>query len=346
MTNVLRLELPELTGPFPVVTHPSYKLIEHDSSAWVRAHLAFAFPDAQPLDRFIACLYPLWVCLCYPTAIDTERLLNVCNFQQFMFFIDDSDVLLSGDQETARRILPRLRALLRGGAPDGPFEEAFTAAWQPIAAGLPAAQQERFAADLMAYCLGSAEEILTRTARRPASLDEHIKRRHRSTGAYFCLHLMEYGLGIDLTGELRRYRELAQIRDLLAEEVGLVNDILSYRKEHFTGDGVNAVRILQDTQRLTLQRAIDHVAAMARNADEQFFAQRERLLSGPLGRDPRVTAYLEGMGHMIGGNTRWHFLTPRYNGTGYVWGGITSGPVAWYPDRTVFGEREAAMRGR
>jgi hypothetical protein len=51
----------------------------------------------------------------------------------------------------------------------------------------------------------------------------------------------------------------------------------------------------------------------------------------------RHSAYLDGMLHMIGGNTRWHFLTPRYNGPDHVWNGITSGLVTWFPDHTVYG---------
>ncbi|WP_330256885.1 hypothetical protein OG874_21380 [Nocardia sp. NBC_00565] len=70
----------------------------------------------------------------------------------------------------------------------------------------------------------------------------------------------------------------------------------------------------------------------------RFLAAREHLLYGPLGRGPHMGSYLEGMGHVIGGNTRWHFHTPGYNGTGYVWNGVTSGPVARYPDHTVDGD--------
>lgn len=337
--GVLRFVLPELAGPYPLAVHSAYDQVAGQSADWVRRYLAFGFADGQGVEDTIACLHPLWAAMCYPTAAPA-RLLDICNFHQLMFFVDDSDVLLGAHSTaTAERVLPRLRALMDGStAPREPLEEAFVAAWRPIAAQMSPAQRRRFGADIMTYCTGSAEEILARAADRPDDLTEHVRRRRRSTGAYFCLTLMEYGLDVDIADRLAGDPRLNRMRDLLADQVGLVNDILSYRKEHFTGDTVNALHILQSTQALTLQQAVDATTAMITGIDARFAAERDRLLASPLGRDPDVVAYLAGMEHMIAGNTRWHFHTPRYNGAGHRWNGVTHGAVTWYPDRTVYGD--------
>jgi hypothetical protein len=181
--TVLRIDLPELAGPFSAWCHPDYPFIERRSSAWVRTHLAFGFADQRGCDDFVGCLYPLWVCQSYPTA-ERWRLLRLCNFQQFMFFLDDSDVLLSADPRVPERVLPRLQALLTGDAtPQAGLEEAFLAAWQPIAGDMPPPQRRRFVEDLMISCRGSAEEILPRTEERVGPRSGRRARQGRPTAA-------------------------------------------------------------------------------------------------------------------------------------------------------------------
>lgn len=341
MTTALRFELPELAGPFPVMTHPEYKWIERESSAWTQRQLGFAFPDQQAFEQFVAFLHPLWVCLCYPTATDRRRLANICNLHQCMFLTDDIYVELTTDHASAHDLLHRFEAILSGGDPSSPLETAIAAAYQLLAADMPTAQRDRLATDLITCWTGAIQEYKSRAHDQVTSLDQHLVLRRRSTGAYFCLTLMEYGLGIDLTRQLRDDPDLTQIRDLLADQVGLVNDVLSYRKEYFTGDNVNAVRVLENVERLSLQEAVNRVAALIDDKGAQLLALKDRILAGTSGADSSVNAYLDGMLHMIGGNTRWHFYTPRYNGTDHVWNGITSGIVTWYPDHTVYGPEGA-----
>src|SRR5262249_16803681 len=145
------------------------------------------------------------------------------------------------------------------------------------------------------------QEYKSRDHDRVMSLDQHLVLRRRSTGAYFCLTLMEYGLGIDLTPQLRRDPDLVRIRDLLADQAGLVNDVLSYRKEYFTGANVNAVRVLETTERLPLQDAVNRITALIEDTGGRLLALKDHIMAGPSGANPGVGVYLDGMLHMIGG---------------------------------------------
>jgi hypothetical protein len=151
-----------------------------------------------------------------------------------------------------------------------------------------------------------------------------------------CFPLLEYGLGIDLTRELAAHPELNRLNILVARHWLGVNDIFSYRKELYSGDTMNEINFAMADNGGDLQAAVDHIADTVRQTEDEFTTLTQRLLTGPASHNPDLGKYLEALQWMIAGNLEWSYITPRYNGTGHVWNGLTDAIVTLTPQRTIY----------
>ncbi|MFI5987520.1 terpene synthase family protein [Streptomyces sp. NPDC051555] len=105
----------------------------------------------------------------------------------------------------------------------------------------------------------------------------------------------------------------------------LVNDLLSWRKEHARDDTMNAVAVLRHNDNLNLQDAVNALCHLIEAEGRAYLDARDLILNGPLGTRPDVAVYFDAVDHLIGGTQAYRYLTPRYFGDGYAPDGSTSG---------------------
>ncbi|MFF3488901.1 hypothetical protein ACFYXC_37385 [Streptomyces sp. NPDC002701] len=90
-----------------------------------------------------------------------------------------------------------------------------------------------------------------------------------------------------------------------------------------------------------LQAAVDRIAATIHRVESEFDHHATTLRAGLAGDDTGLRVYLDALEAMIAGNLEWSYLTPRYNGRGHRWNGLTEAAVVLAPDRTLYLPLEA-----
>jgi cytochrome P450 len=137
--------------------------------------------------------------------------------------------------------------------------------------------------------------------------------------------MTEYAAAVDMTGVLPA---LAVVHRHCMRQMIIINDLLSWRKEHAQDDKMTVVRVLTEGQGYGLQAAVDRLCELAERHERSYIAARDEILAGPLGGRSDVRAYLRGLDYLIGGSQEFEYLTPRYFGDGSVWDTSTSGWVS------------------
>jgi hypothetical protein len=117
------------------------------------------------------------------------------------------------------------------------------------------------------------------------------------------------------------------------EHIALVNDLLSFRSEHYAGDYMNAVAMLHATEGLTLQGCVDYICPLI-NERETAFIEACRALGLTTGHRT-MNDYLRAWAWAIAGNQHWHHIANRYHGDHFQWNGLKSGTVTLTPELTV-----------
>lgn len=326
--------LPSFPRPGPARRRSDIEQLEARCKAWLSRTLRDPHGDnPAEFERFLDQRTTLWTLLTYPTA-QPDRIEAICNWIDVLFSLDDA--FAHASPERMRQLgLHDLPAVINGrpDAADTPHIRALTVLWQHFRTDMPPALQGRFArmtAGFFDACRTERDWQDTRTA---IGLSAYEKSRRRSIGEC-CFPLLEYGLDLDLTGQLADFPWLHRLDVLVARHWIGVNDIFSYRKELHSGDTMNEIALaLADDD---LQAAVDRVAANVRKAEDEFLTLREQLLAGPAGKQPGIKGYAEALGWMIAGNLEWSYTTTRYHGPGHVWNGCRDAIVTLTPQRTVF----------
>lgn len=315
--------LPDL---LPYRPHPDRERVEDLSNQWTRRYLGPLMTRPEALNEFLGQRLALWPGMCYPAA-PPERLLNICNWNQYWFFMDDMAAYtehLGSDPVGARTAFDSLRQIAHGThtARLAGHEKIFSALFQAITSDMPEQLAARFVADLDDMLDGFEREIELRSAGYVDTdhVDQLIAARLQACGMLWCFDLSEYGLGIDLSNDLDRHPGLRRIRDLAVRQTCLFGEIFSFRKEYFSSDGMNAIAALIAQNEHSLQEAVDILHARGSAAEHEFVAACDAIRKSDLGQRPEIHAYLDEIGHQIAGVTRWELQTPaimdlNFNGT-------------------------------
>ncbi|HET8659965.1 MAG TPA: cytochrome P450 [Micromonosporaceae bacterium] len=321
--------LPELPRMLPVAYHPKAAQIEMASNAWVCQLLSGCFAGEEDLLRFLRQRNGLYGPLTVPTASE-ERARNIADWYQFVTVIDSfvSDRSeLGASHSRAREVFARVMAQFRGDAETSdqfPYGRAAKDMWLRISSGLTPAQVPRFTGSLEAFLRGCAAEIRSKLNGEIPDYETCMAIRTDSFGCAFLELLTEYSLGVDLT-DLTGSPELAEVHGHGMRQLILVNDLLSWRKEHEQQDTMTTIRVLREREGMALQSAVDRLCELVEHHEKAYIAARDEVLDGRLGEREDVRAYLRGLDYLIGGSQEFEYLTPRYFGDGFVWDGATSG---------------------
>lgn len=182
------------------------------------------------------------------------------------------------------------------------------------------------------YLDGALAETSYRTSDQIPDPESLLEQRRETVAIRFFLVLVEAGIGIELSDAALAEMEPATLGAL--EHISFVNDLFSFRREHYEGDHMNLITALRTHENLTLQDAVDRIYALAGEAEDALLRSGRQLLRHS--RDPAVDAYLDAVCHFAGGNQHWSYIAARYHGDGFQWNGVRTGTVTLLPDRTVF----------
>lgn len=343
--------LPELPRSLPFAYHPKAAQIEFASNGWLREFLGECFAGEEELLFFLRQRNGLYGPLTVPEATE-ERARAIADWYQFVTVIDSfvSDrAALGASDSGARRLFAQImtdftRDSSADGGPDDldfAYGRAARDLWRRISPGLSPRQIERFTASLAAFLDGCAVEIRAKLTGDIPDYERCMAVREDSFGCAFLKLLTEYAAEVDMT-EVAESGVLDEVHRHGMRQLIIVNDLLSWRKEHSQQDTMTTVRVLCDREGLVLQDAVDSLCLQVEEHEKAYREARDRLLKEPVGAREDVRAYLRGLDHLIGGSQEFEYLTPRYFGDGAVWDGSTSGWVSLDAPVTRF--REGAAR--
>jgi hypothetical protein len=309
-----QVHLPAIASRLVPKLNPSSQDITERGVRWAREFIPFE-SDADR-DRFIEQAHCAWTCMLFPAGL-LERVQDICDLTLFLFATDDAYVK-SASSRAPRKELDRLRELAafvaRGETPasSNPWRPGFEDVWGRLQAQMPRPQLERVARGILALYGGAAREVAVRTGGDVPRFEDYMRLRKDSVGAKIYFVLCEYAIGVDLSEEAAD-PALQAVLDAASEHLILTNDVFSFRKECSDGDDVNAVAVMYRHSGLPLQRIVNELCATIELREREFMQLRADLLASSLGRKRGVGATLEGLGHLLSGNLRWSYLTPRYH---------------------------------
>lgn len=335
--------LPEFPYLLPAYTHPASRRIASDCESWIREKMRFALPDDAAIERLIEERASLWTCYVLPTA-DADRLSTLCKYTEYLSVFDNAMVdrdKIGKDVAAAKELFDRVVNILDNTAAGADFEWGRTLheLWTTMRPGFPDRQWDRFLAEVRRFLAGCVHEITSRSQERVFDYDTYVQVRRDSVGMGMYLVLGEYGLGIDLTDQLRDHAELREIVDIALDHIMLTNDLFSFRAECTADDYVNALSVLRVNNGLSLQDGVDELFAVIEDKRVAFMRARRTIETGPLGVDKDIVSYVDALWHMMAGNLQWSYETSRYNGVGHRWNGNRHGVVTLHADRTEFGDK-------
>jgi cytochrome P450 len=321
--------LPELPRLLPYAYHPQAAQVETASNGWVRRFLGATFADEPALLYFLRQRNGIYGPLTVPHA-PYQRALDIADWYQYVTVIDsfvsDRDAL-GASANAARAVFARIMTDFEADVPtneDFPYGAAGQDLWRRISPGLSTGQIRRFAASLEAFLRGCATEIHAKLVDEVPDYETCMAVRLESFGCDFIELMTEYGNEVDMTDLIPEFTE---VHLHCRRQMIIINDLLSWRKEHAQDDKMTVVRVLTEGDGLSLQEAVYRLCERVEHHEKAYIAARDALLTGPLGERGDVRRYLQSLDYLMGGSQEFEYLTPRYFGDGSVWDGATSGWV-------------------
>ncbi|MEY9876161.1 hypothetical protein ABH931_005671 [Streptacidiphilus sp. MAP12-33] len=319
-------------------THTDTDTVRAAHDAWFRDALTgLRLPGAERL--FGPCEGVSLMCGVLPGA-DAAKLVGICVAASALFLLDDVADDEAGERARAADYLAVLRGERSessdpaGSAPLRLLARTLTRARE----GVPDRLWARFVAGFSeVIAAGAGKE---RTAREAlGGYDAYLAARYADSAFDLVGVAIEHGLGLPDLTRLQASADAtawAELHRACFVHTILVNDLLSFRKEYFAGEPMNALAVLRDAEGLTLQEAADTVCARIAAAEENFHAA-----AGTLRADgaPATDTYLTAWELMLSGNLVWSLACPRYHGDAAALpeGGTLPTRMALHRDRTVFG---------
>ncbi|KAJ5087651.1 hypothetical protein N7456_011267 [Penicillium angulare] len=318
--------------------HPKAKEIKERSDSWSRRSLTSILP-ADAVETYLQTDASWWTCLSYPSA-DEEKLLLIHKLSQYLFLLDDIISYPDGplhQSNSPREVFNGLKDVLRDRRSTEPPPSVlpFIELWDQMAPDMTPGVKERFIVSLEDILNGFEREAVIR-ARGQWDDEQYFEIRRQTAAITTCLVFIEYGRMIDLSDILATQPSLQKALDLAEEHLILYNEILSFRKEYFSGDKMGLVTMWAGEDLDKLQYAVDKIHGMAIKAERDFVDLRDNILATEWGKRDDVRAYLEEVGCLMVGTLHYQYISPRYHGIGHVWNGSTSGTLTLTPELTIF----------
>ncbi|MFE9583057.1 terpene synthase family protein [Nocardia sp. NPDC006044] len=319
----------------PVRPHPDALEVEQESNAWARHHLPQLY--GGDADSFLARRSPSWLGSCFPTA-SREQLMHAWNFNHLAFWLDDACIDWESKGHRAAEGPTQIAKQIRGLAEPATIQDRFfletlsvcTETMEPGVAG-------RVREGVAIIFDGFAEQIEYMVdSQHGPTLDLHgcIDMRTRSVGLQWFETWTEHIAGVDLTVEHEQHPILRKVTRLAGLQTLYVNEICSFRIEHFGGEHANLLCFAMNSG-AQLQEAVNLVLSLAAQAERDFHQLSATILNTPWGSTAEVKSYLQALAQLIAGATEWQYNVVRYHGVGFECDPGKGGTWKLLADRTV-----------
>lgn len=320
------VRLPPLGRGLVATRHPRAAEVSDRVLEWAGRHLTFLPLSEEDLRYSLRPVvsFPEWA---YPSA-SVERFADLSAFTTYFFAIDDTlDNLRGGDgggddgggDGGGHRELIRaaVDACVRAhhGEPD--LTSPWVAAYADVLDGVRRRMTPEQYTRLTSVCEEWFEACVRAldTPLKDPDLETYVADRLLTAAAEAAFGLVEYATATDVAGLRRADAGLEAVCRASGRFGVLVNDLFSYRRDLFSGGPVvNAVTVLQRSEGLGLQGAVDRLCGELIAAEAALHTAHDKVLAGPLGERPDVRAFVKGVLEMTAGNLRFSATTPRYHG--------------------------------
>ncbi|MBV9787420.1 MAG: hypothetical protein JOZ51_04570 [Chloroflexi bacterium] len=298
--------MPVLSSPFVPALNPHAADVERETIVW-----ASTFDLIRPADvrRFYKLQYGILMGRAYPEA-RREALQAIADWNTWLFLLDDQcDEAGIGKQPAAlARLHQDFLEILHGRAPGThalPAAQALADLRQRLVQLAHPGWFDSFISQVERYFTANIWEATNRLQRSMPTSAEYFKHRPWTGGLDMYFHFIALA-----RRKPALYMQTYALKRLAQHANNVVcwsNDIFSLEKEARSGDVHNLVLILQHESRLSLQAAVDLVAAR-HNGEIRSFQALET--SVPSDIDARW--FVEGLRFWMRANMDWSAATLRY----------------------------------
>ncbi|HEX2145511.1 MAG TPA: germacradienol/geosmin synthase [Glycomyces sp.] len=207
-------------------------------------------------------------------------------------------------------------------APVGVLEVSLADLWRRTAAPFDRRARAEFKRAVEAMLEGWLWELHTEGQNRVPDPVDYVEMRRACFGADMTMSLARLRAGRRIPVAVWKSRPIQSMETAAMDNLGLLNDLLSYRKEiEFEGELINAVVVVEEYLDCGKDEAIAVVAALMDARLEQFELIESTELPGladefGLDREGReaLEAYVEGMRNWVAAVHYWHReITDRYH---------------------------------
>lgn len=209
-----------------------------------------------------------------------------------------------------------------GATPPGrdPVERGLADLWFRTASPLPASARPKFRSLVQGMLQSWVWELVNHIENRIPDPVDYIEMRRQTFGAEFGMSLAQLNLDPEIPPEIFQTRTLRALINSAADAVGLINDIVSFRKEiEIEGELNNCVLVVKQFLDCPAQQAIDIVRDISASRIRQFEHVQATELPALLDQFKLKSQARESLLHYIwtitnwvAGVAHWHFVVPRY----------------------------------
>jgi hypothetical protein len=149
--------------------------------------------------------------------------------------------------------------------------------------------------------------------------DNYLNARLGSVGGLMALQFIEYAKNIEISDEEWNHPLIKALNRCVSEEVILINDFYTFRKEVKENDNdFNRMKhpfaLLVNNEGLSLQESVNRVHEMILEKDKQIFNHFKTISESDFLRSRTIDLYLEGVSEFLGGYWRHAVTARRYHG--------------------------------
>ncbi|KAF8516537.1 terpenoid synthase [Hysterangium stoloniferum] len=311
----MEFKLPDLhkSWPLPRIMSPWYEDVNSASADWVDSFSLFSPSHTK---KFRQINVGLLASLTSPHH--TKELLRAaCDFTNILFAVDEiTDVL--GPEEVRGIAEIALDALRNPHKPRpegehciGELHREFWCRTLSISSDTAARRFIKSYEEYMVAVIAEAEDRNNTTIRK--SIDDYLSLR-RFTGAIKPSYDMIL-LPLEIPDEILLDRRIVDLEFMSIDMVAVANDVVSFNVEQARGDIHNAIIVVQNQYKCSVQEAMDYINEWYQKRANDFLNAMTDL---PECHDIKVRdqlkQYVFGLGNWVTGNYEWSFGSMRFFG--------------------------------
>lgn len=310
--------LPVLDVPFPSAVSRHAEVVHNGTVEWLDRSGVFA--DEAAYRRFRATNIG-WLAARFHPDASRDALQLVSDWYGWMFFRDDQRDESEIGHQPARLAVENARLLevLKGGAPPAKgeaMEHALADLRERMLTVVSADAWVRLVKSIAEHFDSTVWEANNRLRGVTPDVETYIGMRPITGGLNVDTEFIEVAEHTRLLPEMRKHPLVSMMSRASNNVVCWANDIFSLEKEIRRGDVHNLVLVLQHTQGLGLQEALDRAAGM-HDAEVRSFIDMEKRLppfSGP--EAANLERFIGVLRTRMRGFLDWARESGRYRATG------------------------------